>query len=191
MSNWRRKYWTLPPSAAWSAANGCRNRRLRPVATCRAHRSARRCRSWQNRLIVTAEPEGGYLLAIDPASFPGLEDEARPAEETELYNAILRDLSAGRIGELADGRRPAAPLRCLPQCSTKCPDKTFRRQSRRTRRWSAMADQAVCHRRRCGGEELRIPPVVRTACADAAGFSPRRAGHYIAAPFNGHPARDE
>ena len=52
-----------------------------------------------DRLIVTAEPEGGYLLAIDPASFPGLEDEARPAEETELYNAILRDLSAGRIAD--------------------------------------------------------------------------------------------
>src|SRR5690349_814120 len=49
--------------------------------------------------IVSPEPEGGYQLAIEPASFPGLEDEALPAEETELYNAILRDISAGRIGD--------------------------------------------------------------------------------------------
>lgn len=49
--------------------------------------------------IVEAEAEGGYLLAIDPASFPGLEDAAQPAEETELYNAILRDVSAGRISD--------------------------------------------------------------------------------------------
>lgn len=51
------------------------------------------------RGIVTAETEGGYLLAIDPMSFPGLEVEAVPTEEAELYNAILRDLSAGRIGD--------------------------------------------------------------------------------------------
>ena len=49
--------------------------------------------------IVATETEGGYLLAIDPASFPGLEDTAQPAEETELYNAILRDVSAGRISD--------------------------------------------------------------------------------------------
>lgn len=49
--------------------------------------------------IVEAEAEGGYLLAIDPASFPGLEDATQPAEETELYNAILRDVSAGRISD--------------------------------------------------------------------------------------------
>jgi DNA-binding GntR family transcriptional regulator len=51
------------------------------------------------RQIVAPEPEGGYQLAIEPASFPGLEEEAAPAEETELYNAILRDISAGRIGD--------------------------------------------------------------------------------------------
>lgn len=51
------------------------------------------------RGIARAEPEGGYQLAIDPASFAGLEDEALPAEETELYNAILRDISAGRIAD--------------------------------------------------------------------------------------------
>jgi DNA-binding GntR family transcriptional regulator len=49
--------------------------------------------------IVRPEPEGGYQLAIEPASFPGLADEALPAEEAELYNAILRDISAGRIGD--------------------------------------------------------------------------------------------
>ncbi len=46
--------------------------------------------------IVTAEAEGGYLLAIDPASFPGFE-ETLTTEEAELYTAILRDLSAGRL----------------------------------------------------------------------------------------------
>ena len=51
------------------------------------------------RQVVAPEPEGGYQLAIEPASFPGLEDELAPAEETELYNAILRDISAGRIGD--------------------------------------------------------------------------------------------
>lgn len=51
------------------------------------------------RSVVTAEAEGGYLLAIDPASFPGLEDQAVATEENELYNAILRDLSAGRLSE--------------------------------------------------------------------------------------------
>lgn len=51
------------------------------------------------RKIVSPEPEGGYQLAIEPASFPGLADEGLPAEETELYNAILRDVSAGRIGD--------------------------------------------------------------------------------------------
>jgi DNA-binding GntR family transcriptional regulator len=51
------------------------------------------------RSIVSPEPEGGYQLAIDPASFPGLGDETLPAEETELYNAVLRDISAGRIGD--------------------------------------------------------------------------------------------
>lgn len=51
------------------------------------------------REIVRPEPEGGYQLAIDPTSFSGLEDETLPAEETELYNAILRDISAGRIGD--------------------------------------------------------------------------------------------
>lgn len=49
--------------------------------------------------IVRPEPEGGYQLAIEPASFPGLADEGLPPEETELYNAILRDVSAGRIGD--------------------------------------------------------------------------------------------
>jgi DNA-binding GntR family transcriptional regulator len=51
------------------------------------------------RAIIAAEPEGGFQLAIDPASFPGLQDSAEPAEETELYNAILRDVAAGRIGD--------------------------------------------------------------------------------------------
>ena len=51
------------------------------------------------RQVVALEPEGGYQLAIEPASFRGLEDETIPAEETELYNAILRDVSAGRIGD--------------------------------------------------------------------------------------------
>lgn len=49
--------------------------------------------------IVRSEPEGGYQLAIEPASFPGFAGEPPPAEEAELYNAILRDISAGRIGD--------------------------------------------------------------------------------------------
>ena len=47
------------------------------------------------REVVCPEPEGGYQLAIEPASFPGLGEQALPAEETELYNSILRDISAG------------------------------------------------------------------------------------------------
>ena len=49
--------------------------------------------------IVSSEHEGGYQLAIEPASFPGFAGEALPAEAAELYNAILRDISAGRIGD--------------------------------------------------------------------------------------------
>ncbi len=49
--------------------------------------------------IVENDPQLGYLLVIDPATFPGLEDDALPPEETELYAAILRDISAGRIGD--------------------------------------------------------------------------------------------
>lgn len=49
--------------------------------------------------LVRADPEGGYQLAIEPASFPGLGDELMPVEESEIYNAILRDVSAGRIGD--------------------------------------------------------------------------------------------
>lgn len=51
------------------------------------------------RDIVRPEPEGGYQLAIDASAFGGLEHETLPAEETELYNAILRDISAARIGD--------------------------------------------------------------------------------------------
>ena len=51
------------------------------------------------RGVVRAEQEGGYQLAIDPASYAGLAEAMSPAEETELYNAILRDVSAGRIGD--------------------------------------------------------------------------------------------
>ncbi|MDO6964145.1 GntR family transcriptional regulator [Rhizobium alvei] len=49
--------------------------------------------------IVRPEPEGGYQLAIDPASFSGLAEETIPAEENEIYSAILRDVGAGRIGD--------------------------------------------------------------------------------------------
>jgi DNA-binding GntR family transcriptional regulator len=52
-----------------------------------------------DRDVVKPEPDGGYRLAIDPASFAGLDDEASTAEETELYTSILRDISAGRIGD--------------------------------------------------------------------------------------------
>jgi DNA-binding GntR family transcriptional regulator len=51
------------------------------------------------RKIVGPEPEGGYQLTIEPASFPGLADVSPPAEDGELYSAILRDVSAGRIGD--------------------------------------------------------------------------------------------
>lgn len=51
------------------------------------------------RQIVSSEPEGGYQLAIEPASFAGFAGETLPLEAAELYNAILRDISAGRIGD--------------------------------------------------------------------------------------------
>jgi DNA-binding GntR family transcriptional regulator len=51
------------------------------------------------KAIVGLDPDGGYQLAIDPSTFPGMQDVSVPAEETELYNAILRDVAAGRIAD--------------------------------------------------------------------------------------------
>ncbi|URK86906.1 GntR family transcriptional regulator [Rhizobium sp. RCAM05350] len=97
--------------------------------------------------IVTAEVEGGYLLAIDPASFPGLEDTTQPAEETELYNAILRDVSAGRISDSQTVAGLQRHCRRVLQRGAKCTDKAGRGQSGGTCRRPAMVDQAVRHQR--------------------------------------------
>lgn len=51
------------------------------------------------RELVTADAEGGYLLAVDPAAIARLEDTAERDGESEIYAAILRDLAAGRIAE--------------------------------------------------------------------------------------------
>ncbi|MCF3640605.1 GntR family transcriptional regulator [Rhizobium sp. TRM95111] len=51
------------------------------------------------RGLVTADAEGGFLLAADPVATARLEDTAEGDGESEIYAAILRDLAAGRIGE--------------------------------------------------------------------------------------------
>ncbi|MGJ7038856.1 DNA-binding GntR family transcriptional regulator [Shinella sp. BE166] len=51
------------------------------------------------RGVVTADAEGGYLLAVDPVATARLEDTAEGDGESEIYAGILRDLSAGRITE--------------------------------------------------------------------------------------------
>jgi DNA-binding GntR family transcriptional regulator len=51
------------------------------------------------RSLVTSETEGGYLLAVDPVMAARLEDASEADGENEIYGAILRDLSAGRISE--------------------------------------------------------------------------------------------
>ena len=48
------------------------------------------------REMVRTDADGGYVLAKEPASFEHFEDEG---EGAEIYAAILRDLSAGRIGD--------------------------------------------------------------------------------------------
>lgn len=51
------------------------------------------------RELVTADVDGGYLLAVDPVATARLEDTADGEGESETYAAILRDLAAGRIAE--------------------------------------------------------------------------------------------
>ncbi len=51
------------------------------------------------RELVTADTDGGYLLAVDPVATARLEDTSEGEGENEIYAAILRDLSAGRISE--------------------------------------------------------------------------------------------
>ena len=48
------------------------------------------------REMVRTDADGGYVLAKEPASFEHFQDEG---EDAEMYAAILRDLSAGRIGD--------------------------------------------------------------------------------------------
>lgn len=52
------------------------------------------------RGLVTSEPEGGYLLAADPAATARLDDTSGGDGENEIHAAILRDLAAGRIAEM-------------------------------------------------------------------------------------------
>lgn len=51
------------------------------------------------RQLVTADADGGYLLAVDPVATARLEDTPHGAGESEIHAAILRDLAAGRITE--------------------------------------------------------------------------------------------
>lgn len=51
------------------------------------------------RELVTADSEGGFLLSVDPVTVARLDDVGEGDGETEIYSAILRDLSAGRIAE--------------------------------------------------------------------------------------------
>ena len=48
------------------------------------------------REMVRTDADGGYVLAKEPASFEHFQDEG---EDAEMYAAILRDVSAGRIGD--------------------------------------------------------------------------------------------
>lgn len=52
-----------------------------------------------DRGLVSAETEGGYVLAVDPVVTARLKDDAEGDGESEIYTAILRDLAAGRIAE--------------------------------------------------------------------------------------------
>lgn len=51
------------------------------------------------RALVTADADGGYLLAVDPVATARLEDTPDGRGEGEIHAAILRDLAAGRIAE--------------------------------------------------------------------------------------------
>jgi DNA-binding GntR family transcriptional regulator len=51
------------------------------------------------RELVAADAEGGFLLSVDPATVARLDDVGEGEGDTEIYNAILRDLAAGRIAE--------------------------------------------------------------------------------------------
>lgn len=51
------------------------------------------------RDLVTADADGGYLLAADPVATPRLQDTREQEGESEVHAAILRDLAAGRIAE--------------------------------------------------------------------------------------------
>ncbi len=51
------------------------------------------------RGLVTAEAEGGYVLAADPLKTPRLSAETGD-RDAEIHAAILRDLAAGRIAEM-------------------------------------------------------------------------------------------
>ncbi len=71
------------------------------AAYCKVSRTPVRkaLRILAERGIVAADPDGGYCLALDPAGVPDLDAGLPTTAEELLYNAILRDLSAGRIGD--------------------------------------------------------------------------------------------
>ncbi|MDM9624080.1 GntR family transcriptional regulator [Rhizobium sp. S96] len=50
--------------------------------------------------IVTADTDGGYVLAVDPATLPRLAGGESETSEGDLHLAMLRDLAAGRIQEV-------------------------------------------------------------------------------------------
>lgn len=52
-----------------------------------------------DRGLVVADADGGFLLAVDPVGVARLDDGVEGHGESEISGAILRDLSAGRIGE--------------------------------------------------------------------------------------------
>lgn len=50
------------------------------------------------RGVLRQDPQGGYLLALDPASVTRLDEAQGQDAEDDARAAILRDLAAGRIG---------------------------------------------------------------------------------------------
>ncbi|MBR0557500.1 GntR family transcriptional regulator [Ciceribacter sp. L1K23] len=53
-----------------------------------------------DRGLLTADSEGGYVLAADPVAITRLDDAEGREAEADLSGAILRDLAAGRIPEI-------------------------------------------------------------------------------------------
>jgi DNA-binding GntR family transcriptional regulator len=53
-----------------------------------------------DQALVAADTDGGYVLAVDPVTIPGLGGGDGEESESDIHTAILRDLAAGRIHEI-------------------------------------------------------------------------------------------